>query len=291
MNAFHAATAGLLPLTLVGWTLQGESQPARSIRALRHETAEGVTRLILEADGPVRYDYFSPDPANAVVEIPGVEATALPSPLELATPEIRAVRIAETTDEEGRRGLRVEVALTGPLFHQIVPLGHALILVFSRPPEPAGDEPPPDLPPVPATSAPEAAPAVVSSESREEAPQPGATKVVAPLASRLTGVSVADQHGQVAIVVSANGRLQREEFFVQAPDRLVLDFFDVVNAAPQSRLRIGQGAVLAVRVAQHRARPSPITRLVVDLASKISYSIVERADGLTILLGEPGNAQ
>jgi len=280
-----------------------------TLRDIRHEVSEGTTRVVVEADGPLRYDYRSPDASQVRLTLAGADPAGLPERIAIDSSEVREVRIASVVDAGGAAAVRLEVDLQGPMYHQVFTKGQTLVLVFRQPPPsratpgPETVEPrsplPPSSPTVPASSpdaelepglaAGEAASPAASAGTGDE-PESLAEPAAAPAASPATqvlGISVDRNDGSLAVRVKANGRLRHEEFFVEAPDRLVVDFEGAVFEATRARQVVDEGPVRRVRLAQHSLGERPVTRLVIDLTSRVAYEIVEGPQALTVLVDIP----
>jgi hypothetical protein len=300
-----------------------EPAQRRNLTSIRHHSEGRSTLVVVEADGPLAYAYSSPDAWSAVVELPGCDASALPGRIEIDTPEVELVRIETGPGLDGAERVQIEVSLRGPYYHQVYLRGNDLHLVFERPPAPRNATPAPDLgtaghgasapvtdlpdgpagevsTPAWAASTPEPAKSSPSpTDTAETEPDPSPAEPVAgpppnprraPTrpASRILDVVVDTEGGRLAVTVTANGSLLYEDFFVETPpDRLVLDFADVVIDPANQSWPVNQGVLLGVRVAQFNVSPQRIVRLVLDLQSRPGYHILERADGITIELEPP----
>jgi type IV pilus secretin PilQ/predicted competence protein len=92
--------------------------------------------------------------------------------------------------------------------------------------------------------------------------------------------------GALGFTVKADGRLRYQDFFLGNPDRLVVDFPDVLAKAPIRSLDVNKDPVRKVRLGQFSAGPPKVARLVLDLSNRAPYHIVEGAEGLKIVFGE-----
>jgi type IV pilus assembly protein PilQ len=99
-------------------------------------------------------------------------------------------------------------------------------------------------------------------------------------------VSSGHEGEQLAITIKADGSLRYQDFFLGNPDRLVVDFSDVVSRAAVRSLDVNEGPVKKARIAQFSAALPKVARLVLDLSSRAPYHIVEGSDGVKILFGE-----
>ena len=92
--------------------------------------------------------------------------------------------------------------------------------------------------------------------------------------------------GQLSFTIRADGTLRYQDFFLGNPDRLVVDFVDVVSRAALRNMEVNEGPVRKVRLAQFSAASPKVARLVLDLSARAPYRIVEGSDGLKIVFGE-----
>jgi hypothetical protein len=91
--------------------------------------------------------------------------------------------------------------------------------------------------------------------------------------------------------VEADGRLRPRAFTLPNPNRLVIDFKDVVTAAA-GPLPPGVGPVKRLRLSQFSAVQPRVVRLVLEFEDSTPYRLVPDAKGVAIVLGadEPGPA-
>jgi type IV pilus assembly protein PilQ len=114
----------------------------------------------------------------------------------------------------------------------------------------------------------------------------------APAATELTGVEVGRNADGVTVTLKGNGRLaygtlQEAD---RPPLRLVVDFPGVRPNVPPATP--GQGALRRVRVALNNPNPL-VTRVVLDLDVKVTYSVKASPDGreVTVVLAGPASEQ
>jgi type IV pilus assembly protein PilQ len=114
----------------------------------------------------------------------------------------------------------------------------------------------------------------------------------APAATELTGVEVGRNADGVTVTLRGNGKLaygtlQEAD---RPPLRLVVDFPGVRPNVPPATP--GQGALRRVRVALNNPNPL-VTRVVLDLDVKVTYSVKASPDGreVTVVLAGPSNEQ
>jgi len=114
----------------------------------------------------------------------------------------------------------------------------------------------------------------------------------APAATELTGVEVGRNADGVTVTLKGNGKLaygtlQEAD---RPPLRLVVDFPGVRPNVPPATP--GQGALRRVRVALNNPNPL-VTRVVLDLDVKVTYSVKASPDGreVTLVLASPSGEQ
>jgi AMIN domain len=234
-----------------------------AITEIRQEASDRSTRLVVECTGPLAYTYYSPDPLTLVVDIPEMDASRVPTRVNVGTKEVESVRVTSMARADGRSLARLEVRLASLVPYQIFSKDKSLNLVFeraagadARPAEAAvakAEEPAPR--PAPVSLAPEPAPAapapatvpaskvkwqpVSAAELKAiEAPAPAPRLVAGPRAQRILGVTQDNDSGQLAFTIKADGSLRYQDFFLGNPDRLVVDFVDVVSRAAMRNMDV-----------------------------------------------------
>jgi type IV pilus secretin PilQ/predicted competence protein len=313
----RALVATALLVAVAGAPALAQDRSANSITDIRQETTDRSTRLILESSGPLAYTYYSPDPLTLVVDIPDVDSSRLPSRLNVGTREVEALRVTQLARGDGRSLTRVEVRLASLTPYQIYSRDRTLNLVFERPgqvaqavtaPAPQPVAPAEVLPEAPDSAAEATAPEIQAEPApvplAEQRPAPAHVEPPAPVAktaavepqrpavraTRILDVETLEEAGQLAFTVHADGTLQYQDFFLGNPDRLVVDFRDVV-AGSARRIPVDQEPVKAVRLAQFSAADPRVARLVLDLSERQPYRIVEGTDGVRIVFGEGRSPQ
>jgi type IV pilus assembly protein PilQ len=285
-----------------------EDRTPTAITDIRQETGDRQTRLIVSCTGPLAYTYYTPDPLTLVVDVPEVDSSKVPARINVGTAEVESVRVTNMARADGRSLARLEIRLASLVPYQIFSKGTELNMVFERPastaaapaaaaPAPAGPAPAPaaaapaapameqvaavapDAPPTEKPIEPEAHPAPAhAAEPARTAPRHPATRILSVLQSA--------ERGNLAVTVRADGSLRYQDFFLGNPDRLVVDFKNVVSRSAIRSIEVNQGPVRKVRLAQFSAADPKVARLVLDLSSRAPYRIVDAADGVKIVFGE-----
>jgi type IV pilus secretin PilQ/predicted competence protein len=316
----RAKLAGALSLVILASLLAGGAvadDRAAAITEIRQESNSHSTRLVVACTGPVAYTYYSPDPLTLVVDIPEVDPSKVPSRISVGTREVESVRVTSMVRADGRSLARVEVRLASLVPYQIFSKDTTLNLVFERGAEatsnatgtrPSAAEPapapavavkaaeppePPDTAMAKSAEAPKAVESAVVITPRKKQPAPTTAVIEGPApradrhpASRIIALSQADDDGRLSFDVKADGALKYQDFFLGNPDRLVIDFKDVISRANVRSLDVNKGPVRKVRLAQFSAASPRVARMVLDLSARAPYRIVDGADGVKILFGE-----
>ena len=254
---------------------------ARTVLAdLRQETGDASTRLVIAGSSKPSFTHHSPDPLTLVVDIADADSSRLPARLEVATREIESLRVSSLARGDGRTTARVEVRLAALAPFTVEEAGNAVVITVSRPST------------VKAAAPEAAAPAAVTAPSRNTAPPKAAAAPkpvaksddAAPRATRISGVTKL-AGDQVGYHVEGNGTLRPETFFLKNPNRLVVDFPDVV-AMKGSGLPAAASPVKGLRLAQFSSAPPRVARLVLDVEGSTPYHLVPDATGVSIVFGQ-----
>jgi type IV pilus assembly protein PilQ len=249
------------------------SAGARTILAdLRQETGESSTRLVIVGSAKPSFTRHSPDPLTLVVDIADADASRLPARLEVATREIESLRVSTLARGDGHATARVEIHLAAVAPFTVEESGNDLVITVTRPSTGA-------------TTAEVSQPAVnAASIGKETAVAPSKSPVAgAPRATRIS--SVTRMAGDfVGYHVNGNGTLNPEAFFLKNPNRIVIDFPDVVAA--RGPLPAAASPVRGVRLAQFSIAPPKVARLVLDVDRAAPYRLVPDATGLAVIFGE-----
>ncbi len=289
-SSFLATALGVVP----GTPARADERPGTAITEIRQENSARATRLVVDCSGPVNYTYYSPDPLTLVVDIPEADASKIPSRINVATREVESLRVTSMARADGRNLARLEVRLASLVPYQIFSKGQSLNLVFDRADGNVKSEPAPAVPaavvPAPAESVPTAAATPARTASVEAppaaAPAPSAPVATGAKATRILSVAHNEDGGQLAVTVRADGSLRYQDFFLGNPDRLVIDFPDVISRAPVRAIEVNSGPVRRARLAQFSAASPKVARLVLDLSQRTPYRILEGADGVKVVFGE-----
>lgn len=269
------------------------------IRSL--EVREGAPDVFVDlaADAPLVWTSFRNAEGQIVVELPNSQVA--PEVADLAPEEGLIASLKVDRANDGSRPLtRLVVATRQDVEHAVTADGPRLEVRLTptdapaqramafEPVEPA---PAPASEPVASVPAPAPAPAGASGprervgtpDSPALGPAPsGAT------ATRLDRIEVVSANSDETVIrISGDGEFPYSSFVLSGPDRFVLDLRGVSNRSTRGTVPVdGGGAVERVRVAQFKAMPNPVARVVFDLRSA-SAPHLER-EGQSLVITFPG---
>jgi type IV pilus assembly protein PilQ len=248
---------------------------AASAMSLTSVEVDG-SRVVLHTNGTPAYTSYSPSPTVFVVDLTGTsKASALVIPSTLPAGVISLT--AEEVTEMGSRLTRVTFRIIDSQLPQVSPTDNTLVV--NMPSAIAHDA-------APAVGSAPAATVIEHSEAKAEpiaepvraASEPIATEPVPAGKARL--VKAIDSSGTgdaLQIRISGDGAMTYKAFQLATPTRLVIDVTGVRNAVKKGSIDVEDAVVKRVRVAQFKGAPDPVTRVVIDLASKSDYNV--SADG------------
>ncbi len=100
----------------------------------------------------------------------------------------------------------------------------------------------------------------------------------------ISGVSTSKEGGNLVIAVSTSGPVTHQEFMLENPPRLVIDFLNVENRIPVLNLPVEDAAVKQVRVRQFQNSEPKIARMVIDLeAGHGEHRVVHGTDKFSLV--------
>jgi type IV pilus assembly protein PilQ len=254
------------------------------IRGLEAETGASGVVIHLRATGEIETVHYSPQPGVWIVEMSEAgwdEHTAVLEARELGIERAELSHV----DEFGKRVSRLTVRVSEPARLDVTQVSEGLDLEFvslqpaSEGATYASQQLTPEADPVerPETIALAVIPAVTV-----DAPPPLSQ------APSLLSVVPTGSGGGVVVELRGDRALPTQAYLIENPDRLVVDLNGVINRVPQHVFAVNSHDVRQVRVAQFRATPTPITRVVVDLDGPTSFDVTETSTGAVITVGSAG---
>ena len=275
-------------VTALAATLTASGPPAAegpAVRAITSRMDGALSTVLIESTEPVAYLTSQPDPLTVFVDLRNARSEGFAGgSVGAMQPPVSGVQLEPATAPDGAPVARVRVALDRPARHRVRSSRNLIFVELDRQPPAASG---------PAARA--AAPVILrrptpvaaqSSSAGESSQNPAAS-----LATRLTGVRPMALPEGTAIALSGNGRLvaSKVEEVPDLPARVLLDFEGVAMGSVPATTAVNQGEVQRVRVAVNRQEPL-ITRVVIDLASKIPYTVQSVGEELRVLFTRAADA-
>ena len=282
---YAVPVAAALAVTLAASGPPTTEGPA--VRSISGRLDGGVSTVLIESSEPVAYLTSQPDPLTVFVDLRNARAEGLASqPLGDMQPPVSDVQVMRATAPDGAPVARVRVALARPSQHRVRASRNFIFVEVDRAAGAALASVAPTVLKAPTLlTAPASAPAANTQEVAAAAPR------TTNAATRLTAVRPLALPGGTAIALSGNGRLvaTKVEAVSDMPARVLLDFEGVAMGSVPSSTAINQGDVQRVRVAVNSSEPL-ITRVVIDLARKIPYTVETVGEELRVMFARATDA-
>ena len=250
-------------------------------------------RFVLNSESPLLYTSYEPRPDTLVIDLAGArpaDSFAAPKPEGALVSSI----LVQPQVELGKTQTRLTITHDPKVKYEIASQGKSLAIAFNaegasaatagtsvaeNAPE-SSETPKPavvvavDLPA--AKAAPSAAPSVA---------EPIAINVPAgEVARALESVEIHASGDSAVVTLLGDGTLSANDFMLQNPPRIVLDF-NGVRADLKHRVVAGAGPVARVRISQFKSSPEKVARVVLDLNSPVPYVAVRDGERLQIRIG------
>lgn len=278
-------------VTALAATLTASGPPTAdgpSVRAISSRMDGTLSTVLIEATEPVAYLTSQPDPLTVLVDLRNAQAAGFAGgAVGAMQPPVSGVQLEPATAPDGAPVARVRVALAKPARHRVRSSRNLIYVELDREAQAsptAASAPARTMPPVILRRP---APAAAQVPGAGEASRNPATA----LATRLTGVKPMALPEGTAIALTGNGRLvaSKVEELTDLPARVLLDFEGVAMGSVAASTAVNQGDVERVRVAVNRQDPL-VTRVVIDLARKIPYTVQTVGEELRVLFTRAAEA-
>lgn len=268
--------------------------------ALRTVEVEG-SRVVLRTSGAPAYTSYSPSPGVFVVDLTGTSrdsSLAIPATLPPAVSSISA----DDVTEMGSALTRVTFRLSDSLLPEVFAAENSVIITIPATTIAIQESAPsvdvlPAVVPVTASYEPAASSVEPLAEPAEEVAEPVArvepvqeyaaaepVRNAAPLprARSVKSIDAQAANGGVEVRIAADGALKYKAFRLENPSRLVIDLDGVKNSVAKNAITVDDDLVQRVRVAQFQPT---VARVVIDLAQKSQYDIIEDGAALRVAFG------
>lgn len=256
----------------VSYSIEPEDQSKSSVQTLRiegveHQTGEGYTEIMIQANSPFEYTSYDPDPGMLIIEIPEGDVSHIPSPLDITTPQVTGISVKTINGAQGGFFIgRFEVTYHPEAQHTISMLGNTLHIRMDYLPEHSADA------------------EVEEAKGLEEAQK--TTPQELPEAAQVYGMRVDDSHpSYLDITIIGDGKLSYNDFKIEDPFRVVIDLENISMNLANKNYEVNNPYVEKVRTGQFQIVPEKIGRVVFDMKEYCSYEITPAGNSLKVRFG------
>lgn len=279
------------------------------IKNLSWEEQKNRTKIVLETTQPLVYSVTSPQSTSEVqLELANLDLRNMPQELFINTNEVVSL---QTFPQTAGQSAKIILKLASILPYEVKTEGSNLYVevksksegdgllapAAAMPSQPALQQPAAPAPIEPQVAEkelaqPEALEGVTEEAPAVTAPAPEAVEVpvaelkpVAP-ATEVRDIRIQEGDNRVDVVLVGNGSFTYDIFELSNPNRIVIDLKSVSIAAGVRNVVQSSNEMLSrVRVAQYQTSPK-IARAVIDLNSKVPYTVTLKGSELLIHIGE-----
>jgi type IV pilus assembly protein PilQ len=247
---------------------------APALKSISSRLDGAISTVLIEASEPVAYLTSQPDPLTVLVDLRNVSANALDGkPAADMLAPVSGVAIEHATAPDGAPVARVRVRLDRAAKHRVRSSRNMILVELERSGALAASSAVPGLikAPMMTAAAPMAVAPVAAAERRTTA-------------TELRSVRYTKIDNGYSITLTGNGPLvaAKVEEVKDLPPRVLLDFNGVAAGSAPAVTNVKNDDVDRVRVATNSREPL-ITRVVIDLARKIPYTVEQVGDELRVL--------
>ena len=273
-----------LSVLILAWAAS-LAQAATELLGVRTTVDRQATTFLLRLPAQVEYSPTRIAPRLFVIDMTGVSGAPSPGSQIVESPLVDSYRLLSYRGADDQPHLALELTLKEEGQIHIEELGEGLeVRVEKLSSGPAPAKPAATSPAKPAATA-------ASAETKTEKKAPAATPARSAAPARQTAVkeisvALAEVGTGLEVEILGDGAMQYRTMELHKPDRLVLDIPNAINRIRQRRLEVDTPPLKTVRVAQF-ARDPAVTRVVMDLDSKVPYEVRPQANGLLVSLGAP----
>ncbi len=261
----------------------GTETPA--LKSISSRLDGALSTVLIEASEPVAYLTSQPDPLTVLVDLRNVAAGSMVSQSisDMLEP-VGSVKIEAAHAPDGAPVARVRVNLERAARHRVRSARNTILVEVDRAAarDGASANRVPSIAPV-KPAAPETPRAAVAAAPAAQAVQTTDVSRTAK-ATQLRSVRVGEIEEGYAVTLSGNGALvaAKVDATTDMPHRVFLDFAGVATGSVPAVTSVNNDDIERVRVATNSREPL-ITRVVIDLARKIPYTVETVGEELRVL--------
>jgi type IV pilus assembly protein PilQ len=261
--------------------LGGAESPA--LKSISSRLDGTLSTVLIEASEPVAYLTSQPDPLTVLVDVRNVNTNALDvKPIADQLAPVSAVAVESATAPDGAPVARVRVGLDRAASYRVRAARNMILIEVDRNASSAAgatgatgkSSAHPLLRPPAVANAPAAAP------KTPDAPKASGAVV----ATQLRSVRYAQVENGYSVTLSGNGPLLAASVSEakDLPPRVLLDFHGVAAGTAAATTNVGNEDISRIRVATNSRDPL-ITRVVIDLAKKLPYTVEQIGEDLRVM--------
>ncbi|HYE86493.1 MAG TPA: type IV pilus secretin PilQ [Vicinamibacterales bacterium] len=267
-------------LTASGMAATGGGD-APALKSISSRLDGEVSTVLIEASEPVAYLTSQPDPLTVLVDLRNVSVAAFHgAPAAGMQAPVSAIAVESATAPDGAPVARVRVRLERAAKHRVRSARNTILVEVQR-----------------GGSAPVAMPALLTAPAPAKPSAPvAANKAVAAgrkaSATQLRSVRYAKTDSGYSVTLAGDGPLSAASVAEakDLPPRVLLDFHGVATGSAPAITNVNNDDIDRIRVATNSREPL-ITRVVIDLAKKLPYTVEQIGDDLRVLFRRmAGNA-
>ena len=249
----------------------GAETPA--LKSISSRLDGAVSTVLIEASEPVAYLTSQPDPLTVLVDLRNTNAASLDGrPFAAMLAPVSAVGVESASAPDGAPVARVRVTLDRAAKHRVRSARNTILVEVERSASSSFAAPPvigPKAPVVKNTD--DKAPAAAAAEKRVAA-------------TALRSVRYTKMDDGFAVTLAGNGPLlaAKVEEVKDAPPRVLLDFHGVATGSAPAVTNVKTEDIDRIRVATNSREPL-ITRVVIDLARRLPYTVEQIGEDLRVM--------
>jgi type IV pilus assembly protein PilQ len=261
------------------FAMSGAETPA--LKSISSRLDGALSTVLIEASEPVAYLTSQPDPLTVLVDLRNVSAATIAGrPMADVLAPVSGVAVEHASAPDGAPVARVRVNLDRAAKHRVRASRNTILVEVQRDGTAVVPTPAPEIikSPVPAKTSAEPA----------KATAPLAEKRAA--ATQLKSVRFATTETGYTVTLAGNGPLLAAKVDeAKDPTRVLLDFHGVATGSAPAVTNVKNDDIDRIRVATNSREPL-ITRVVIDLAKKLPYTVEQVGDDLRVMFTKIANA-
>ena len=103
--------------------------------------------------------------------------------------------------------------------------------------------------------------------------------------SQVTGITWRRGSDGLVLRIAATGPVKTRTYVLTDPDRLAVDIVHAVDSLPESKMKVDDRDVVAIRSGQFSVRPY-VTRIVLDLIHPVPYTVAVHGEGVAVTVSQ-----